>query len=297
MKRQRVVVGIGEMLWDVFPKGKRLGGAPVNFACHCAQLGATAYPVSGIGQDALGAEIRDVLAALKIDASYVAEDAQHPTGTVQVTLDENATPSYEICEGVAWDVIPTSADLEALAGQTDATCFGSLAQRNAVSRATIRTFLGMTNPESLKIFDVNLRQAFFSKELIEESLGLCNILKLSDEELPVLAEMFGITGDLQAQLNTLISTFALKLVAYTRGGDGSLLVTPDECSDHPGRPEGVTNTVGAGDSFTATLCVGLLNGNPLDAINDHANRVAKFVCSQDGATPVLPADLVARGRV
>lgn len=296
MTRKPIVTGIGELLWDVFPEGKRLGGAPVNFACHCGQLGAEAYPVSCIGSDELGAEIRDVLTSLNVDSSYVAEDAEHSTGTVQVTLDENGKPSYEICEGVAWDVLPMSGKLGELAQKADAACFGSLAQRNDVSRATIRQFLEMMRPDSLKIFDVNLRQSFYSLEIIEESLGLSNILKLSDEELPVLAEMFGISGSIHEQLCTLLEKFGLKLVVYTRGPDGSLLVAPGETSDHPGSPGDAINSVGAGDSFTATLCMGLLNGKSLDEINEHANRVATFVCSQDGATPVLPSELIKGGK-
>jgi len=311
MRKSFIVAGIGELLWDVFPEGKRLGGAPVNFSYHCHQLGATGYPVSAVGNDELGAEIRDVLVAKSLPDLFVAVDETHPTGTVQVTL-ENGKPRYEICEGVAWDHIPMSgpelcesafgspkepnrrevAKLETLAQKTDAVCFGSLAQRNDVSRATIQAFLGAMRPETLKIFDVNLRQAFFSKEIIEASLSHANILKLSDEELPVLAEMFGIAGTVSEQLEALCEKFDLKLVAYTRGRDGSLLVAADETSDHPGCPGEAINSVGAGDSFTAALCLGLLNGNPLSEINEHANRVATYVCSQDGATPVLPADLL-----
>ncbi len=291
MGKSFVAAGVGELLWDIFPAGKRLGGAPVNFSYHCHQLGATGYPVSAVGNDELGAEIRDVLVAKSLPDEFVAMDETHPTGTVQVTL-ENGKPSYEICEGVAWDTIPMSGELESLARKTDAVCFGSLAQRNDVSRATIHVFLGAMRQDALKIFDVNLRQAFFSKEIVEASLEHSNILKLSDEELPVLAEMFGISGSVPEQLEALREKFDLKLVAYTRGPDGSLLVAADEASDHPGCPGEAINSVGAGDSFTATLCMGLLNGKPLSEINEHANRVATFVCSQDGATPVLPAALL-----
>jgi len=307
MDNRFVVVGIGELLWDVFPDGKRLGGAPVNFAFYCGQLGADAYPVSCIGADRLGAEIRDALAALNVDISYVTEDAEHPTGTVQVTLDADGRPSYEICEGVAWDVLDVSesglcesafdypketnrkpeAKLDELAQKTAAVCFGSLAQRNVVSRATIRHFLAKTGPAALRIFDVNLRQKFYSKEIIEESLELSNILKLSDEELSVLAAMFELSGSVQDQLAALLDRFDLRLIAYTRGADGSLLVAPDETNEHPGCPVEVVDSVGAGDSFTAALCMGLLKGKPLSQINDCANRVAAFVCSQAGATPVL----------
>ena len=291
MREGLVVVGIGELLWDVFPTGKRLGGAPVNFACHCTQLGATGYPVSCVGDDALGAEIIEALEVLGVDPSYVSKTSMHPTGTVQVSLDEHGKPSYEICKGVAWDYIPFCERTETLAQQADAVCFGSLAQRNGVSRKTIPAFLLAMRPDTLKIFDINLRQNFHSREIIEESLELCNILKLSDEELPVVAELFGITGSVLDQLNALIKKFDLEVVAYTRGAEGSLLVSPDEANDHPGCPTQAINSVGAGDSFTATLCMGLLNKKTFSEINEHANQVAAFVCSQDGATPVLPSKL------
>lgn len=289
---KKVVVGIGELLWDVFPQGKRLGGAPVNFACHCSQLGAVAYPVSCVGQDALGEEIRTVVAELDVDQRYICSDAEHPTGTVQVTLDENAKPSYEICEGVAWDMIRMTPELQALAEETAAACFGSLCQRNAVSRETILAFIDAMPADAFKIFDVNLRQAFYSKAILEASLVHANVLKLSDEELPVLAEMFGLSESVEDQLKALVVQFNLRLVAYTRGAEGSLLVGPDDLSDHPGHPCKAIDSVGAGDSFTATLCVGLLKGNPLATINDHANRVAAYVCSHEGAVPELPAELM-----
>ena len=290
MEKAFVVVGIGELLWDVFPEGKCLGGAPVNFSYHCHQLGASAYPVSVVGADKLGAEIRDVLVGEDVPDQFVVQDELHPTGTVQVTLG-NGIPSYEICEGVAWDHIPMSGDLGALAKEADAVCFGSLAQRSEVSRGTIHAFLGAMRPDALKIFDVNLRQAFFSKEIIEASLDHSNMLKLSDEELPVLADLFGISGSVSEQLEALRAKFDLKLIAFTRGPAGSLLISADETSDHPGCPGVAVNSVGAGDSFTAALCMGLLSRKPLAEINAHANRVATYVCSQDGATPVLPAAL------
>jgi fructokinase len=284
-----VVAGIGELLWDIFPEGKRMGGAPVNFSYHCQQLGATGYPVSAVGADELGAEIRSFLLEKGVDGLHL-EEVQQPTGTVQVTL-EKGMPTYEICEGVAWDHIPMSGKLGTLAQKVDAVCFGSLAQRTIVSRSTILGFLQLMRPDALKIFDVNLRQAFFSKEIIEHSLERCNVLKLSDEELPVLAEMFGIEGSELEQLNVLCVRFDLRLIAYTRGPNGSLLVTADDSDDHPGLPGKAINSVGAGDSFTAALCMGLLNKKPLFEINDHANRVGTFVCSQDSATPVFSDEI------
>ena len=294
MEKPFVVAGIGELLWDVFPEGKRLGGAPVNFSYHCHQLGATAYPVSAVGADTLGTEIRTVLVAKRVPDGFVELDTSHPTGTVQVTLDENGKPGYEICEDVAWDYIPLSGKLDVLAEKTDAVCFGSLAQRNEVSRATIHTFLGSMRSDTLKIFDVNLRQAFFSKEILEASLEHSTVLKLSDEELPVLAGMFGLNGQIPEQLEALRDKFDLRLIAYTRGPDGSLLVTSGEIHDHLGYPVSAVDSVGAGDSFTAALCMGLLNNKPFSEINEHANRVGSFVCQQTGATPMLSEELVRR---
>jgi len=291
MESSPVVAGIGELLWDVFPEGKRLGGAPVNFSYHCHQLGAEGYPVSAVGDDELGAEIRSVLGAEGVPDRYVATDPSHPTGTVQVTL-EHGKPHYEICEGVAWDHIPMAEALKRLAHITDAVCFGSLAQRHDDSRTTVHAFLEATRPEALRIFDVNLRQAFFSKDVIGASLEHANILKLSDEELPVLGEMFGFTGTVSEQIEGLRERFDLRLIAYTRGPKGSLLVTVDETDYHPGLACNAVNTVGAGDSFTATLCMGLLRKLPLARINQHANRVASYVCSQSGATPAIPAELI-----
>ena len=282
-----VVVGLGEILWDVFPEGKQLGGAPLNFSHHCAQLGAEAYPVSAVGADADGEEIRQILAAKNLPDLHVQTDPAHPTGRVNVTL-KDGKPTYEILRDVAWDYIRFDENLRNLAARADAACFGSLAQRNSASREAIHAFLDAMRPDSLRIFDINLRQDFYSREIIESSLRRANILKLSDEELPVLAAMFDLPGDASAQLRRLRELFDLRLVAYTRGGSGSLLLTATESSDHLGLPTEVLDTVGAGDSFTATLCTGLLQNLPLAEINIRANRVAAFVCSQVGATPTLP---------
>jgi fructokinase len=285
------VAGIGELLWDIFPEGKRLGGAPMNFCYHCQQLGAKGYPVSAVGDDDLGLEIRATMASKEMPDDFVVTDAVHPTGTVDVLLDDNGKPAYVIKEQVAWDYIPLTGKMLSLAHRADAVCFGSLAQRNGVSRETIPAFLQAMKPESIRIFDVNLRQRYYTEEIIRESLNLCNILKLSDEELPVLAKMLRISGTVEWQLKRLRKMFDLEVVACTRGPAGSLLVSSEGISDHPGYPGDALNSVGAGDSFTATLCMGLLRGMSLDGANAHANRVATFVCSQDSATPELPDDL------
>jgi fructokinase len=281
------VVGIGEMLWDVFPEGKRLGGAPTNFCCHCRQLGAEAIPVSAVGRDEFGRELLGILSTMGLPADQVAVDPIHPTGTVVVTLDKGK-PTYEITSDVAWDHIPMTPALSGLARRADAVCFGSLAQRGTVSCVTIHDVLSAMNPEALKIFDVNLRQTFYSAELLRRSLEHCNILKVSDEELPVLADLFTLKGNVVEQIRALIETFSLRLVAYTRGGQGSLLLSQNGYHEHPGFRVDAINTVGAGDSFTAALCMGLLGQRSLEEVNEQANRIAAFVCTQFGATPGLP---------
>ncbi|CAA6689642.1 MULTISPECIES: carbohydrate kinase [unclassified Lentimonas] len=285
------VAGIGELLWDVFPDHKRIGGAPANFAYHTHQLGAESWPVSCIGSDALGIELRGQLIESGVDVRYVKESASHPTGTVDVVL-HSGKPTYEIHENVAWDHLPFTADLRELAGQLDAVCFGSLSQRSTESSQSIHAFLSEMPEHALKIFDVNVRQSFYSKELIRKSLKLANVLKLSDEELPVLLDLFDLGGDSCEQLVQLRKLFDLRLVAYTRGSHGSLLVTADSVHDFPGMAAEVVDTVGAGDSFTAALCMGTLRGWPLGQVNDFANRVAAYVCSQKGATPAIPNDLL-----
>ncbi len=285
------VVGIGELLWDVFPGRRRMGGAPVNFACHCRQLGARGIPVSCIGADENGRAIEAAVAELGLEVGFLQVHPTAPTGTVNVVLDQMGKPVYEICEGVAWDFIRLDESLRRLASSVDAVCFGSLAQRWETSRETIRRFVWMCPERALKIFDVNLRQSFYSKPLIEASLGLANALKVSDEELPVLAELFELKGTALDQIRELIHRYSLRLVAYTRGADGSMLVTADSMVDYAGCKPNAIDTVGAGDSYTAALCMGVLSGHSLSDVILHASRVAAFVCEQPGATPVLPDSL------
>ena len=289
---QFCVMGIGEVLWDVFPGGRQIGGAPYNFAFHCAQLGAQAYPISCIGKDDSGFEIQENAQSAGMNISCLQEHEEFPTGTVQVVLN-SGKPSYDICRNVAWDNLQFTSGLESLAGKASAVCFGTLGQRNEVSRETIRSFMQACPDSALKIFDINLRQDFFSKARIQNSLDLANILKLSDEELPVVADLFALSGSVLDQLEELLSRFQLQLVAYTRGPNGSLLVSSSIIADHKGYiDELAVDTVGAGDSFTAALCMGLLQKRPLNEINEYANRVATFVCSQRGATPKLPKELI-----
>ncbi|MGJ8639231.1 MAG: carbohydrate kinase family protein [Opitutaceae bacterium] len=286
------VAGIGEILWDVFPDGQRIGGAPANFAYHCHQLGAHAFPISALGADELGELARSTLASKRVDTSYVQETEAWPTSRVLVTRNAQGKPDYTIIENVAWDHLQLTDALVQLAPTIDAVCFGVLSQRNEQSRTTIQSFLDGMSTSAIKVFDINLRQSYFSKELVEQCLKRATVLKLSDEELPQLAEYFGLEGTDSEQLAELRAQFSLDLVAYTRGGEGSILTRADEVDVTPGCKVVVADSVGAGDSFTAALCIGLLKGWSLSEVNQFANKVAAYVCSQEGATPPLPAELI-----
>jgi fructokinase len=285
------VVGIGELLWDMFPEGKKLGGAPANFAYHCKAFGLESFPVSCLGDDDLGREILPVLKSHDVDVSYIAIDAEHPTGTVSVELDENGKPEYIIHENVAWDHIPLTEEMLALAERTDAVCFGSLAQRSEISQQTIRKFLNATKTDCIKIYDINLRQHYYCHDLIEEMLKISTVLKLNDEELPVVAELMGISGEEKTLIEQIASCYSLDIVALTKGGNGSCLYHAGQFSEHDGYPAKIVDTVGAGDSFTAVLAAGLLLGYDLDKINDLANKTAAYVCSQSGAMPKMSIDI------
>ena len=287
------IVAIGEVLWDLLPSGPQLGGAPANFAFHSRGLGADARLVTRIGNDARGSMVFDRFAQWHLPIETVQVDAQHPTGTVEVTLDAGGQPHYTISEGVAWDAIEADAPATALVRSADAVCFGSLAQRSPTSRASIRALVAAARPGAFRVFDVNLRAPFVDRAVIAESLALANVLKLNDHELPALATMFGLeTTDVRATITGLARCFGLSLVALTRGDAGSLLMADGVWSDHPGGAAvTIADTIGAGDAFTAALVVGLLAGRPLQAVNQHANEVAAFVCSQPGATPLLPDSL------
>jgi len=290
-KRKFILVGLGEILWDVLPDGKQLGGAPANFAYHAQALGGHGVVVSCIGDDNLGKEIMSRLEKLGLDCSYIAVDKDHPTGTVGVELDEKGVPNFTIHENVAWDFIPSNPDLLDLAAEVDAVFFGSLCQRCEGSRNTVRSFLQATKPECIRVFDINIRQSYYSKDIVHDMLELSDVLKLNDDELPVVAGLLGITGSETDILSQLTERYALRLIALTRGPNGSRLYAQGEDSNHQGFPAQIADTVGAGDSFTAAMTLGLLNGKDLDTINEYANHVASFVCSQSGATPKLPDSL------
>ena len=285
MENKFIVAGIGELLWDCLPAGKQLGGAPCNFAYHARKSGCECFVVSAIGKDNLGNEIKKELQNLDLTAYYI-QETDFPTSTVTVTLDENGQPDYTIHENVAWDQIEWSADLEMLASQVDAVCFGSLAQRNEVSQKTILQFLTATKKECLRVFDINLRQAFYNQEIIEKSLELATVLKLNDDELPIVACIFQLNGTDDELLSQLMKRFNLRLIALTKGAKGSILVTKNEKSFMEVLKVKIADTVGAGDSFTAVLVAGLLQNQDLKMIHETATQVAAFVCTQDGAMPV-----------
>lgn len=290
-----LVVGMGEALWDMLPEGRKLGGAPANFAYHVSQFGLDSRVVSAVGDDGLGDEILTNFAEKQLEC--LIEKVPYPTGTVQVTLDEKGIPCYEIKEGVAWDNIPFTPALEALAKQTRAVCFGSLAQRNAVSCATINRFIDEMPQEDdvLKIFDINLRQHFYGKELIEASLKKCNVLKINDEELEIVAEMFGFANiDFQDKCWILLAKYNLKMLILTCGVNGSYVFTPGEVSFLETPQVQVADTVGAGDSFTGAFVAAILKGNSVKEAHRLAVDVSAYVCTQNGAMPQLSDELKGR---
>ena len=277
MERDGVIIGIGEVLFDLLPEGKQLGGAPANFAYHATRLGCNGVAVSAVGCDLLGDEIVELLTANGVNHQIARVDA--PTGTVRVTLDERGVPCYEICEGVAWDQLQLNDEVLALAKSCDAICFGTLAQRSLIDAIPAER-------NALVIYDINLRQNYYSKELIEASLNRCNILKINDEEFSTIAPMLNFAADdFEVGARALIERYGLEMVVVTCGEKGSIIVTKDEVSQLETPKVAVVDTVGAGDSFTAALCVGLLQGEELREVHRKAVEVAAFVCSNAGAMP------------
>ena len=285
------LISLGELLWDCFPEERKLGGAPANVAFHAAQFGAEAQIVSAVGNDEPGRAAVAQLRCHGLDTSAI-QTVPFPTGMVRVTVDRHGKPEYRIEEGVAWDHIGNTPGLDRLAESADAVCFGSLAQRHGESRAAIRHFLDRCRPDCLKVFDINLRLHYHTPEIIETSLHYARVLKLNDEELPLLAGMFGLNGDAAAQLRQLQQKFDLCAVALTRGARGAILVSGTDVSDFAGVPvTRLADTVGAGDSFTAVLIAGLAGGRNLTEINRRACMTAAYVCTQNGAMPVLPEEI------
>ncbi len=302
------VVGLGEALWDVLPDGrKNIGGAPANFAYHAGQFGLDTIAVSAVGEDALGDETCAVLDAKKLEHSF--HRVSYPTGTVQVTLDEHGVPSYDIKEGVAWDNIPFTPELEEIARNCKAVCFGSLAQRSPVSHATIRKFVEATPQDCIRIFDINLRQHYYGKDVIEESLCLSNVLKINDEELVIVGRMFGYTNgsassegeclsdeEATSVCRSLIRDYDLNTLILTCGVNGSYIFTADGAKSFLSTPKvNAIDTVGAGDSFTGSFCAARLLGLPVSEAHRLAVEVSAFVCTRHGAMPDLPATITKLG--
>ncbi len=285
-----IVTGIGEVLWDMLPEGKKLGGAPANFAYHVSQFGFESRIVSAIGPDMLGEELLSGLGDKGLDCMI--ESVPYPTGTVQVELDGNGIPRYDIRQDVAWDNIPFTPGLEALAKTSGAVCFGSLAQRSPVSRDTINRFIDAMPEGSLRIFDINLRQNFYTKDIVCNSMRKCNILKINDEELETVSRMFELPdGTQQSRAKALLSMFGFKALILTCGATGSYVFTKGETSYIETPQVEVADTVGAGDSFTAAFVSGLLKGLDIRQAHRLAVGTSAFVCTQKGAMPVLPASL------
>jgi fructokinase len=280
------VVGLGEILWDMLPSGKQLGGAPSNFAYISSLLGNEGIVASRVGNDALGNEAVRRLTELGVTTAFLQSDTEHPTGTVQVEVDHAGQPKFEIAAGVAWDFLEWTADWSKLAGQANAVCFGSLAQRSLSTRTTVHQFLQAANKETVRIFDVNLRQSFFSAEILTESMKAADIVKLNHEELPRIMELFRLDRrDEIASADTLLEMHHLKLICVTRGCHGSLLISQSGLNEHPGFRIQVADAIGAGDAFTAGLVHEYLRGSSLPDMNETANRVGAWVASQVGAMP------------
>jgi fructokinase len=286
MKDKPLIAGIGELLWDLLPSGKKLGGAPCNFAFHAMQAGCDAYAISAIGKDELGTELKHYLHELGLSDQYVQENV-FPTSTVTVKLDENGSPEFIIHENVAWDHILWNKDMEKLAKKIDALCFGSLAQRNPESEHSIKSFIQATKPACLKVFDINLRQNYYSREIIINSLQLSDVLKLNEDELPVVSGYLDLNGNTELQLEQILSHFNLKYVVYTLGSNGSIIKSNTESSFMMVPKVSVADTVGAGDAFTAIFIAGVLKDIPLREIHKMATEIAAYVCTQKGATPKL----------
>lgn len=289
---EKYIVGMGEALWDILPDGKKIGGAPANFSYHVSQFGLPGLAISAVGDDLLGKELVENLNEKKVN-HHIAT-VPYPTGTVQVELDEAGVPQYDIKENVAWDNIPLSEGLKAVAANTRAFCFGSLSQRNVVTRNTIQGFLELIPKENnpLIIFDINLRQGFYTKDILCNSMKACNILKINDEELVTVSRMFGYPGiDLQDKCWILLGKYNLKMLILTCGINGSYVFTPGQVSFLPTPKVEVADTVGAGDSFTAAFIASLLKGKTVQEAHRKAVATSAFVCTQHGAMPELPTSL------
>lgn len=302
MREPHLILGIGELLWDIVPDGMRLGGAPANFAVMAARLGNHAAILSRMGRDDLGHQAIDRLEPMPVETGFLQVDSQHETGRVTVSL-EGGEPHYTIHEPAAWDFLELSDEWVQLAARADALCFGSLAQRNQQARQTIQTLAAGASSTCIRVFDVNLRAPFYSAEVLQESLELATVVKMNDAEAPLVLDLLGLTIEqspgpvetletpeyLRAAAERLLAEFpSLQMVAATRGGRGSLLVTRDEWNEHPGFPVKIADGIGAGDAFTAAMTHYMLRGADLGTLNEAGNRWGGWMASQSGAMPALP---------
>ena len=287
------IVGLGEALWDVLPEGKKLGGAPANFAYHAGQFGLDTLAISAVGEDQLGDETLSAFEEKGL--KYIMPRVPFPTGTVQVELDAQGVPAYEIREGVAWDNIPFTPEMEKVARSCKAVCWGSLAQRHEVSRNTIHRFLDATPPTCLKIFDINLRQTFYDEEVIRASLKRCNILKINDEELVTIGRLVGYPGlDMSNKCWLILGKYNLDMLVLTCGVNGSYVFKPGAMTFLETPKVDVADTVGAGDSFTASFCAAILKGLSVSDAHQLAVETSAYVCTCNGAMPRIPAELTGR---
>ena len=292
MMENRIIVGLGEALWDCLPEGRKIGGAPANFAYHASQFGYEAHAVSAVGNYALGDETIEALKANGLKLCMPRVD--FPTGQVLVSLDEDGVASYDIKEGSAWDNIPFTPEMEQLAGRCSAVCFGSLAQRNEVSRNAIYRFLNATPKGCMRIFDINLRQNFYSKEVIQESLRRCNVMKINDEELVIIGRMSGYPGlDIENKCWLILGKYNLDMLVLTCGVNGSYVFSKGAMSFLETPKVEVADTVGAGDSFTGAFVASILSGKTIPEAHRIGVNVSAYVCTQNGAMPAIPEELKA----
>lgn len=288
IKKQPIVVGIGELLWDVFPDGKKAGGAPINFVYHATQLGAKGYAVSAVGNDDLG---REILSRLKQSGiNGIIEHVDYPTGKVLITL-QNGIPEYEIVQNAAWDHLPCSAKAVQILQQADAVCFGTLALRNSDSREHILQMLSCVPDTAVKLYDINLRQHYYSSELIETLLKRANMFKINIDEMAVIRPLFNLNGTDEEVCRALMRRYNLKYVIFTAGEKFSTVYAPDETSYFETPAVKVADTVGAGDSFSAAFVYSLLTGKSLQQAHQTAIKVSAFVCTREGAWPKYEADI------
>ena len=289
----KVVVGLGEVLWDVYSDQALFGGAPANFACHAASLGADARIASAVGKDDLGTRALKWLEDHSLSQEWVGVDPDHPTGSVQVSLDTKGTPQYHFASNVAWDFLELNPRWQQLAQSCDAVCFGTLAQRSPKSSRAILDFLDRTAPQALRVFDVNLRQEFYSAQVLVESMQRANVVKLNHEELPIVSRLLGMgIGSEIEQCQQLIDRFGLLALALTRGDQGSAVYFQGQWDQQPALDIQAIDTVGAGDAFSAVLIMGILSGKPLSEIHLKAARIAAYVCTQRGAVVPIPERLL-----